>query len=152
MRAHLCGFVSGDGRVVRYEVSCAQFGCGSEHNESDWGVFVCGRLFLYILRMYMYSMCVCKTHNSFSLPVSYGDKGGYSGYSPDDSRRCPKAPRAAQNHTPTLYTHTELTQRRHRRSLVWLRLLPDKLRELCEFFFHCVSQGVSQWEVICTKK
>lgn len=31
----LCGLVSGDGRVVRYEVSSAQFGCGSEHNESD---------------------------------------------------------------------------------------------------------------------
>lgn len=25
-----------DGKVVRYEVSCAQFGCGSEHNEWDW--------------------------------------------------------------------------------------------------------------------
>lgn len=35
MRAHLCGLMSGDGRVVRYEVSSAQFGCGSEHNESD---------------------------------------------------------------------------------------------------------------------
>lgn len=31
----LCGLMSGDGRVVRYEVSSAQFGCGSEHNESD---------------------------------------------------------------------------------------------------------------------
>lgn len=35
MRVSLCGLVSGDGRVVRYEVSAAQFGCGSEHNESD---------------------------------------------------------------------------------------------------------------------
>lgn len=35
MRAHLCGLMSEDGRVVRYEVSSAQFGCGSEHNESD---------------------------------------------------------------------------------------------------------------------
>lgn len=35
MQAYLCGLVSGDGRVVRYEVSSAQFGCGSEHNESD---------------------------------------------------------------------------------------------------------------------
>lgn len=35
MRAHSCGFVSRDGGVVRYEVSAAQFGCGSEHNESD---------------------------------------------------------------------------------------------------------------------
>lgn len=34
-RAHLCGLVSGDGRVVRYKVSSAQFGCGSEHNETD---------------------------------------------------------------------------------------------------------------------
>lgn len=33
-QARLCGLVSGDGRVVRYEVSSAQFGCGSEHNES----------------------------------------------------------------------------------------------------------------------
>lgn len=35
MHARLCGLVSGDGRVVRYEVSSAQFGCGSEHDESD---------------------------------------------------------------------------------------------------------------------
>lgn len=35
MRAHLCGLMSGDGRVVRYEMSSAQFFCGSEHNESD---------------------------------------------------------------------------------------------------------------------
>lgn len=35
MRTHLCGLMSEDGRVVRYEVSSAQFGCGSEHNESD---------------------------------------------------------------------------------------------------------------------
>ena len=35
MRARLCGLMSGDGRAVRYEVPSAQFGCGSEHNESD---------------------------------------------------------------------------------------------------------------------
>lgn len=35
MRAYLCGLVSGDGRVFRYELSAAQFGCGSERNESD---------------------------------------------------------------------------------------------------------------------
>lgn len=35
MQAHLCGLVSGDGRAVRYKVSSAQFGCGSEHNETD---------------------------------------------------------------------------------------------------------------------
>lgn len=31
----MCGLVSGDGRVVRYEVSSAQSGSGREHNESD---------------------------------------------------------------------------------------------------------------------
>lgn len=33
--AQLCGLMSGDGRVVRYEMPSAQFFCGSEHNESD---------------------------------------------------------------------------------------------------------------------
>lgn len=28
-------FVSGNGSVVRYEVSSAQFGCGREHNKTD---------------------------------------------------------------------------------------------------------------------
>lgn len=78
MRALLCGLMSEDGRVVRYEVSAAQFGCGSEHNESDWGVFVCGRMFLCTLRMYRLqyvcaSECVFQMHNNICSLTLFND-------------------------------------------------------------------------------
>lgn len=123
MRAHLCGFMSGDGRVVRYEVSSAQFGCGSEHNESDWGVFARGRMCLCILRMYMYSMCV-RARGSVSsrctiissvCQFSMVTKDGYSGYSPNGrERETSQSLQASRKYTLTYnYIHAESWLRRN---------------------------------------
>lgn len=144
-RTQLCGLVSGDGRVVRYKVSSAQFGCGSEHNETDWGVFVCGRMHLSTLRMYTYSMCaraewVCllEMHNNiFGLPVFHGDKGWLLKLQSNGSERCPKA----CEHTGTqLCTHTPSADSTDR-SLCRYGL-PDELSIVCNFFALCsVCQG-----------
>lgn len=93
---------------------------------------MCGRMFLCILRMYMYSMCarvsVFEMHNNiFSLPVFYGDKGVDTQVTaPMAVRDVPKRPSIMEICTDThlhtyTHTHTALTQTQHRPSLVWLR-------------------------------
>lgn len=62
MPAHSCGFMSGDGRVVRCEASSAQFGCGREHNERvTEGCLCVGEcISAFCMRtycMYVYSTC-----------------------------------------------------------------------------------------------
>lgn len=135
---HLCGLMSGDGRVVRYEVSSAEFGCGSKHNESDWGVFVCGLVLLCILRLHIYSMCVLEIlNNIFSLPVSGGDKGWLFRLQPQWQWEMSKSLQVSQKYTPTqLYAHGAES---------------DYLinYEFWEYF--CIVQCVCQGEANCAK-
>lgn len=114
---------------------------------------LCGRVFLCILRMHMYcTKCAYLKHTIyiFSLqcfPVV--TKGGYSGYSPNGSKRRPKAQNLHKNthkhSTICTHTHTKLRRMQHT-CVVALHLINH---EYSGYF--CIVQGVCQGEANCAK-
>lgn len=95
---------------------------------------LCGRMFLYILHVYMYSTCVslsskCAMKTTFFFFTV--TESGYSGYSPDGKERCPEVSEHHQNTHQHNNTHTES----------WLRLacLVKVYLKKCIFVL-CINQ------------